>query len=231
MRDNLLKMDIQTFGKYFDHTLLKPSVSNADFELLCKEGINCNAAMLAINSAAVGLCKRLTEGHNIHVGAAIGFPLGQTTVETKVFETMDSINNGADEIDYVINIVELKSKNYNYIKDEMERIVTSCREHGIISKVIFENCYLDDDEKKKLCEIANHVKPDFIKTSTGFGTGGAATSDVALMRAYADYPIKIKASGGIKTFDDAAKMIEAGAERIGTSSTVAIMGEFVNLRQ
>jgi len=226
MKENLLQMDSVAFGKYFDHTLLKPYASNADFEQFCKDGIKCGVKMLAVNSAAVQLCKSLTEGRDIHVGAAVGFPLGQTTIETKLFETADAIKNGADEIDYVINIVELKNKNYSYIENEMKEIVAVCREHGIISKVIFENCYLEDGEKKQLCEIANLVKPDFIKTSTGFGTGGAALKDVALMRQYAEGFIKIKASGGIKVLADVIKMIEAGAERIGTSSTVSIMKEF-----
>jgi len=227
MKDKILNMDKETFGKYFDHTLLRAYASNADFELFCKDGINCSAAMLAVNSAMVKLCKGLVKGHNVRVGAAIGFPLGQSTIEAKVFETIDAIKNGADEIDYVINIVELKSKNYSYIEDEMKEIVAICKEKGIISKVIFENCYLEDDEKKLLCEIANRVKPDFIKTSTGFGTGGATFKDIELMRKYADSDVKIKASGGIKTLDDALKMIELGAERVGTSSTISIMEEFI----
>ena len=227
MKEALLNMPPEKFGKYFDHTLLKAHVSNDDFKRFCEEGVKCCAKILAVNSAALKLCKSLLEGHDIQIGAAIGFPLGQTTVETKAFETIDSIKNGADEIDYVINIVELKSKNYSYIENEMLKIVNICREKNVISKVIFENCYLDDDEKKLLCEISNKVKPDFIKTSTGFGTGGATIKDIELMRKYADSFIKIKASGGIKTFDDAAAMIQAGAERIGTSSTVSIMEEFI----
>ena len=126
--------------------------------------------MVAINPAQTVRCKKKLEGSPVHVGAAIGFPLGQTTLECKIFETKDAIEKGADEIDYVINVAELKNKNYDYIKKEMEEIVKICREAGKTSKVIFENCYLTDDEKRKVAEIAKEVKPDFIKTSTGFGT-------------------------------------------------------------
>ena len=219
-------MDVKTFGQYFDHTLLKSFATHSDFEAFCKDGLKYNVKMLAINPAAVVFCKQQVKGQPIHVGAAIGFPLGQMTLETKIFETRDAIEKGSDEIDYVIDIVELKSGNYRHIEKEMEAIVAICREKNVISKVIFENCYLSDEEKKIMCEIANRVKPDFIKTSTGFGTGGATVQDVKLMRAYADSGIKIKASGGIKTLDEALKMIEAGAERIGTSSTVSIIESY-----
>ena len=215
----------EQLAKYFDHTQLKPFVTNKEFELLCSEAKEYGVAMVAINPAPVVLCKNLLRGTDVHVGAAIGFPLGQTTLENKLHETRDAIQKGADEIDYVINIVELKNNNYNYIKKEMEGIVNICRENNVISKVIFENCYLTDDEKKKLCEIALEVRPDFIKTSTGFGTGGATIEDVRLMKSMVGDKIKVKASGGIKSLDDALNMIEAGAERIGTSASVKILKE------
>ena len=158
----------------------------------------------------------------MHVGAAISFPLGQTTIETKVFETKNAIENGADEIDYVINIVELKNKNYDYIKREMEAIVAVCRENGVLSKVIFENCYLTKDEIAKVAEIAREVKPDFIKTSTGFGTGGATVEDVKLMKSIVGDDVKVKAAGGIRDLETCLAMIEAGAERIGSSSSIEI---------
>ena len=184
--------------------------------------------MVAINSTQTKLCKELLKGTDIHVGAAISFPLGQTTIETKVFETKDAIANGADEIDYVINITELKEKNYDYIKEEMTQIVDVCRKHNVISKVIFENCYLTDEEKIKLCEIALEVKPDFIKTSTGFGTGGATVEDVKLMKSIVKDTVKVKAAGGIRDLDTCLKMIEAGAERIGTSSAIKITEAYNN---
>lgn len=210
----------------FDHTLLKAYAAEQDFEVLCREADQNGFKMVAINSAQTALCKRLLKDSAVHVGAAIGFPLGQTTIESKVFETKDAIANGADEIDYVVNISKLKDRQYDYIEEEMKQIVSVCWEHHVISKVIFENCYLTDDEKKKLCEIALNVKPDFIKTSTGFGTGGATVEDVRLMKGCVGEQIKVKAAGGIRDLDTCMAMIEAGAERIGTSSSLKILEEY-----
>lgn len=216
------------FSKYFDHTCLKPYATREDMVKLCEEAKKYDFMMVAINSTQTKLCKELLKGTDIHVGAAISFPLGQTTIETKVFETKDAIANGADEIDYVINITELKEKNYDYIKEEMTQIVDVCRKHNVISKVIFENCYLTNEEKIKLCEIALEVKPDFIKTSTGFGTGGATVEDVKLMESIVKDTVKVKAAGGIRDLDTCLKMIEAGAERIGTSSAIKITEAYNN---
>ena len=213
--------------KLFDHTNLKPFLTKADFEKLCNEAKELGTAMVAINSSPVTMCKELLAGTDVHVGAAIGFPLGQTTIETKVFETVDAIRNGADEIDYVINIGELQMGPWASIKDEMTRIVTACREGGVLIKVIFENCYLTDEEKIHLCEIAKEVKPDFIKTSTGMGTGGATVEDVKLMKKHVGNEVKVKAAGGIRSWETCKAMIEAGAERIGTSSSVKIREEFL----
>lgn len=216
------------FSKYFDHTCLKPYATRKDMAKLCEEAKKYDFMMVAINSTQTKLCKELLKETDIHVGAAISFPLGQTTIETKVFETKDAIANGADEIDYVINITELKEKNYDYIKEEMTQIVDVCRKHNVISKVIFENCYLTDEEKIKLCEIALEVKPDFIKTSTGFGTGGATVEDVKLMKSIVKNTVKVKAAGGIRDLDTCLKMIESGAERIGTSSAIKITEAYNN---
>ena len=158
----------------------------------------------------------------VHVGAAISFPLGQTTIETKVFETKNAIENGADEIDYVINIGELKNGNYAYIEDEMEQIVKLCRDNNVLIKVIFENCYLEKDEIVKVAEIAKKVKPDFIKTSTGFGPSGATVEDVKLMKETVGDEVKVKAAGGIRDLETCLAMIEAGAERIGCSKSIEI---------
>ena len=221
----------EALAKYFDQTLLKAYVSDKDFEAFCKESDRYGFAMVAINSAPVKKCKAWLKDSPVHVGAAIGFPLGQTTIEDKVFETRQAIADGADEIDYVINIVELKNRNLAYIEDEMRQIVDICREAGKLSKVIFENCYLTDEEKELLCKIALKVRPDFIKTSTGFGTPGegkavgATVEDVRLMKRMVGVAVKVKAAGGVRTLDDALAMIEAGAERIGTSAGVTIVEE------
>lgn len=214
---------IDQLARFIDHTNLKPNATAKDMEILCTEAKNYNFKMVAINSVQSKLCRELLKDTEVNVGAAIGFPLGQTSIESKVFETEDAIKNGANEIDYVINITELKEKNYSYIEKEMRRIVEVCAKNNVISKVIFENCYLTKDEIIKLCEIAKKVKPDFIKTSTGFGPSGATFEDVKLMKNTVGDSVKVKAAGGVRNSQDFIKMIKLGAERIGTSSGVAII--------
>lgn len=216
----------KTLAKYFDHTFLKAYATRADFEKLCREAKEIGTAMVAINSSPVTLCKELLQGSDVHVGAAISFPLGQTPLAIKVAETKKAIEDGADEIDYVINIGEAKMGHWEYIEEEMCEIVGLCRLHNVLSKVIFENCYLEKEEIKKLAEIAKVVKPDFIKTSTGFGTGGATVEDVRLMKETVGDDVKVKAAGGIRDWETCKAMIEAGAERIGTSSSLAILEGF-----
>lgn len=214
----------------FDHTNLKAFADEEAFKTLCREAADNHFAMVAINSAPVALCHRLLEGSGVHVGAAISFPLGQMTIEGKLSETKDAIANGADEIDYVINVGEVKNGNWDYIKDEMERMTALCREAGVLIKVIFEICYLTDDEIARIAQIAREVGPDFIKTSTGFGTGGATVAAVRLMKENAGDAVKIKAAGGIRSWEACAEMIDAGAERIGTSSSLKILEEFDRAR-
>ena len=214
--------------KLFDHTCLYAYATEAHMKKLCDEARAYNFAMVAVNSVQVKLCKKFLKDTDVHVGAAIGFPLGQTAIASKVFETVDAIQNGADEIDYVINITELKDGNYDYIREEMRQIVAECRKANVISKVIFENCYLTQEEKEILCKIALEVKPDFIKTSTGFGTGGATLDDVKLMKSIVGDAVKVKAAGGVRDLETCMAMVEAGAERIGTSAAVKITEEFVS---
>ena len=219
-------MEKKDLAQMVDHTQLRAYAVKEDFEKLCKEAADYGFKMVAINSYPVELCSKLLKGTGVHVGAAIGFPLGQTTIENKVHETKQAIEDGADEIDYVINIGKLKEKDYDYIEREMTEIVKACREKNILSKVIFENCYLTDEEKIKVSEIAAKVKPDFIKTSTGFGTGGATLEDVKLMKSIVKDEVKVKAAGGIRDLDTFLAMVEAGAERIGTSAGIEIMNEY-----
>lgn len=219
-------IDLKKLANMVDHTLLKADATKEAFEQLCKEADEYGFKMVAINSYPVAMCRDFLKGSEVHVGAAIGFPLGQTTIEAKVFEVQDAIKNGADEIDYVINIGKLKDGDSDYIREEMKAIVNASREGGIISKVILENCYLTDAEKVTVCEIAKEVKPDFVKTSTGFGTGGATLEDVALMKKVVGADVKVKAAGGIRDLDTALKMVEAGAERLGTSSGIKIVEEY-----
>lgn len=209
-----------------DHTFLKAFAVEADFEKLCGEAREHGFAMVAINSVPVKLCKELLKGTKVHVGAAISFPLGQTTIETKAFETEKAIEDGADEIDYVLNVGELKMGHDDYIRREMETIVGICRKHNVLSKVIFENCYLTQEEIRRAAEIAREVKPDFIKTSTGFGTYGARVEDVRLMKETVGDAVKVKAAGGIRDWETCRQMIDAGAERIGTSNSIVICEQF-----
>ncbi len=215
----------------FDHTFLKAYATKEDFIKLCEEAKEMQAAMVAINSYPVKLCKELLAGSNVHVGAAIAFPLGQMTIESKVEETKHAIEDGADEIDYVINVGKVKEQDFDYIEKEMQAIVKVCKEAHVLSKVIFENCYLTKDEIRSCAEIAKRVKPDFIKTSTGFGEGGATVEDVALMKETVQNEVKVKAAGGIRDWETCKKMIEAGAERIGTSSSLKILAEYKKANQ
>jgi len=216
-------LSVSELAAYFDHTQLKAYASVEDFKKLCDESMRYGFKMVAINSAPVKLCSELLKDSPVHVGAAIGFPLGQTTVACKVFETKQAIADGADEIDYVINVGEVKNGNYDYIEDEMQQIVAACREKNVISKVIFENCYLTQDEIVKVAKIARQVKPDFVKTSTGFGTGGAVLADVKLMKSVVGDDVKVKAAGGIRDLETCLAIIEAGAERIGSTSGIDIV--------
>lgn len=216
----------QELAGMIDHTFLKAYATDADLKKLCDEAVAYGFAMVAVNSGQSRRCSTYLAGTGIHTGAAIGFPLGQQSISSKVFETQDALKNGADEIDYVINITELKERNLDYIEEEMRSIVSLCKENGVICKVIFENCYLTEEEKILLCQIALKVKPDYIKTSTGFGTGGATLEDVKLMKSIVGDEVKVKAAGGIRNLKDALAYVEAGASRIGTSAGVQIMKEW-----
>ncbi|MBU5366610.1 deoxyribose-phosphate aldolase [Enterococcus devriesei] len=219
-------IELKALANQIDHTLLRADATENEFRQLCQEADDYGFKMVAINSFPVKQCREFLQDSPVHVGAAIGFPLGQTTIATKVFEVQDAIKNGADEIDYVINIGKLKAGDSEYIKEEMSAIVKASREGGILSKVILENCYLTDEEKVTVCEIARAVKPDFVKTSTGFGTGGATLADVALMKKIVGEEVKVKAAGGIRDLTTALAMIEAGAQRLGTSSGIKIIEEY-----
>ena len=218
-----MKYSIDDFARLIDHTNLHADATHEDMKKLCDEAKKYHFKMVAINQVQSAFCANQLKGTDIDTGAAIAFPLGQQTIASKVFDTEDAIKNGANEIDYVINITELKAKNYDYIKDEMTKMVEVCHKHDIPCKVIFENCYLTKDEIKKLAEMAKEVKPDYIKTSTGFGTAGAQVEDVKLMKSIVGDEVKVKAAGGIRNSDDFLAMVRAGATRIGCSAGVKII--------
>lgn len=212
-----------------DHTLLRANVTRSDLLELCRTAARWGFHSVAINSAVVALCRGALGDSPVVCDATVGFPLGQTTIESKVFETRDAIKNGAGEIDYVVDLVAVKSGDWAHVEDEMARINAACQESGAGCKVIFETCYLTDSEKERLCEIACRVRPTFIKTSTGFGApapgvpNGATIEDIRLMKRCVGSEVLIKASGGIRTTGQALSMLEAGASRIGTSNGVAIV--------
>jgi deoxyribose-phosphate aldolase len=215
---------------YFDHTLLKADATKQQFEAQCQEARDFGFAMVAVNPWPVAQCSRLLADTAVNVGAAIAFPLGQNTIAQKVDETVAAIADGADEIDYVVNISELKDGNHGYIEEEMSSIVAACRERGALSKVILETCYLTDDEKRTVATIAKDVRPDFVKTSTGFGPAGATPGDVELLASIVDGQVQVKASGGVRSLDDALRYIDLGATRLGSSSSVRIVEEYSNGR-
>lgn len=219
---------MNNFAKYFDHTILAASTTPADLKKVCDEARANGFCSVAVNTGMVKLCAEYLAGSDVLVDAAVSFPLGITTVPCKLFEAEEAIKNGAGEVDYVVNVGKVKCGDFDYIKDEMEQMVALCKKHNVCCKVIFENCYLTDDEKRELCKIALEVKPDFIKTSTGFGKGGATLEDVKLMKAMVGDAVKVKAAGGVRDLATCLAIIEAGAERVGCSSTLAILNDYNN---
>ncbi|AEM71271.1 Deoxyribose-phosphate aldolase [Allomuricauda ruestringensis DSM 13258] len=202
--------------KYIDHTNLKPTATQTDITKLCKEAIEHGFYAVCVNGCHVPMVKEVLKGSNVKIAAVIGFPLGAMSTKAKVFEAMDCVKNGSDEIDMVINIGWLKLKEVDAVRDEIKAIKQTIGSN--ILKVIIETCYLTDEEKELACTLAIDAKADFVKTSTGFGTGGATLKDVALMKKVVGNKAKIKASGGIKTKEAALQYIDLGVSRIGTSS-------------
>lgn len=208
-------------NKYVDHTLLKAVAMPLDIEKLCKEAKEYDFASVCINSCYVKKCYEILKETNVKVCAVIGFPLGAMSTESKIFEAKNCIENGAKEVDMVINVGMLKAKEYKYIEEEIRRIKESIGNN--ILKVIIETCYLTNDEKVKVCELSMKAKADFVKTSTGFGTGGATFEDVSLMKKTVKDVCKVKAAGGVRDIKTALKYIEIGADRLGTSSGIKLV--------
>lgn len=211
-------MDLSNF---IDHTILKSDSTNADLIQHCKEAREHRFFGVCVNSMWISLCKTQLEKTNVKVVAVIGFPLGACTTEVKAFETSEAIKAGADEIDMVIAVGALKEKNHAYVQKDIEAVVAAAK--GAPVKVILETHLLLDEEKRRATEICIAAGAHFVKTSTGFTGGGATLDDIRLLKEVAKDRIKIKASGGVKTFDFACEMIEAGASRIGTSSGVSLV--------
>jgi len=209
-------------AQYIDHTLLKPDATQDQFEQLCEEAAKYNFYSVCINSYWVPFCAKRLRGKGVAVCSVIGFPLGAMGSRAKAFEARIAIDNGASEIDMVINVGELKSGNLDAVEKDIAAVRRACRANTIL-KVIIETCLLTDDEKVLACEISKQAGADFVKTSTGFAEGGATEHDIALMRQVVGPSIGVKASGGVRSFEDAKLMIESGATRIGASASVKIV--------
>ena len=208
-------------NKLIDHTVLKATATFEDIEKLCEEARFHNFKSVCVNPANVAYAKNLLEGSDVLVCTVIGFPLGANTKDIKVLETIDAIKNGADEIDMVINVGKAKEHDFEYIEEEIKLVVAASGDKTV--KVIIETCYLTDAEKASCCEAAKKAEADFVKTSTGFGTGGATVEDIALMRRTVGPTMGVKASGGVRTYEDLVAMVDAGATSIGASAGIAIM--------
>ncbi|OPJ56842.1 deoxyribose-phosphate aldolase [Alkalithermobacter paradoxus] len=209
-------------AKIIDHTVLKAQTTEDDVKKVCKEAREYGFFSVCINPSYIPLAKKELEGSDVKVCTVIGFPLGANTSEVKAFETKDAILKGADEVDMVINIGALKDKKYDYVENDIKAVVEAADKKALV-KVIIETCYLTDEEKKIACELSKKAGADYVKTSTGFGTGGSTPQDIKLMRDTVGPEIGVKASGGVRNEEDAKAVIEAGASRIGASSSVAVV--------
>ncbi|MBW8243888.1 deoxyribose-phosphate aldolase [Muricauda oceani] len=209
--------------KYIDHTCLKPTATNTDIANLCQEAIEHEFYAVCVHGCHVGLAKSILRGTHVKIASVVAFPLGAMSTKTKVLEAADCIENGADEIDMVINVGWLKMKDHDAVRDEIKDVKKAIGDH--LLKVIIETCFLTNEEKNIACALTVDANADFVKTSTGFGTGGATFEDVELMKKAVGDHAKIKASGGIKTKEQALKYIELGVSRIGTSSGPLLVGD------
>lgn len=217
-------MEHKDIYKMIDHTLLKQDATSEEIKKLCKEALEYNFASVCVNPTNVELAAKILNGSLVKVCTVIGFPLGANTTKIKVLEAKDAIENGATEVDMVINIGRLKDKDYDYVKKDIEAVVNEVKGKALI-KVIIEICLLADEEKVIACKLASEAKADFVKTSTGFSTGGATPFDVKLMRETVGENMGVKASGGVRTSEYAKELIKNGANRIGASASIKICTE------
>lgn len=208
--------------QYIDHTLLKPQANEEEIIKICAEAKEYGFASVCVNAHYTSLVRKELQGTNVKTCVVVGFPLGATTKEVKAFEAKQAIENGAQEIDMVVNVGAIKSNKYDVVKEDIKAVVDAANGKALV-KVILETCLLTDEEKVKVCQIAKEVGANFVKTSTGFSTGGATVHDIKLMRETVGKDMGVKASGAVRTSEDAKAVIEAGASRIGASSSIAIV--------
>ena len=214
-------MNRNKIAKMCDHTLLKAFAEEKQIEVLCREAVENKVASVCVNPCYVAKAAQLLKGSDVRVCTVIGFPLGANTSDTKAFETRDAISKGAEEVDMVINVGALKSGHMDLVYEDIKAVVDAAA--GVLTKVIIETCYLTDEEKREVCLLAKKAGADFVKTSTGFGTGGATAHDVRLMKETVGDSMKVKASGGMRTYEDVLPVLEAGADRLGVSATLEIL--------
>ncbi|HEX9253372.1 MAG TPA: deoxyribose-phosphate aldolase [Ignavibacteriaceae bacterium] len=218
-----IKISSNDLACMIDHTLLKPDATSSEIKQLCEEALQNNFASVCVNPSYIDACFNLIKSSNVKVCTVIGFPLGATTTQSKFLEAEEAIKNGAEELDMVINIGKLKDKNYEYVFNDIKSIADLSRKHLCISKVILETCLLTDNEKAAACLLAKEAGMNFVKTSTGFSNSGANVHDVTLMKFVVGDKLQVKASGGIRSYEDAIAMINAGATRLGASAGVKII--------
>jgi deoxyribose-phosphate aldolase len=212
-----------SLARMIDHTMLKADATVEEITNLCQEAKQYNFASVCINPSYVPLCSKLLKGTQLKVCTVIGFPLGATTTGTKRAEAEEVLNEGAQEIDMVINIGKLKAGDYEYVFNDINQVVLAAKRKNAVTKVIIETALLNDEEKIKACLISKEAKADFVKTSTGFSKGGATAGDISLMRYVVGSSVGVKASGGVRSLEDAEEMIRSGADRIGASASVKII--------
>ena len=220
-KENRFCVDGSKLAGMVDHTLLKAEATLEQIKNLCKEAAEHKFASVCVNPAYVPAAAEALKESSVKVCTVIGFPLGANTTHIKAEEAREAVENGADEVDMVINVGAAKAGNWEYVEKEIETVVNTVKDKALV-KVIIETCFLTDDEKKNACLAAKKAGADFVKTSTGFGKGGATVEDIALMRATVGPDMGVKASGGVRDYETAVAMVKAGATRIGTSSGIAI---------
>lgn len=216
---------MKPLNKYFDHTLLKAEAKPVDIEKLCAEAKEYDFYSVCVNSCYVEEAAKLLKGTDVKIAAVAGFPLGACTTETKAFETEEACRGGASEVDMVLNVGMLKAGRDSYVEEDIRAVVRAAEKYNAIVKVILETCLLTDEEVVKACNLSKTAGAHFVKTSTGFSSGGATVHHVSLMKKTVGEALQVKASGGIRDYETAKAMIDAGADRIGASATVAIMKE------
>lgn len=221
MTSDLKNLTPEDIAQYIDHTLLKPEATRAQIQKLCEEALVHKFYAVCVNSSMISVCKEILKNSSVKIASVIGFPLGVCDTSTKVFETTRALNLGATEIDMVVHVGAVKGQDWSYVEKDIKDVVMAAQGHPV--KVILETHLLTAEEKRKICEISLLVGAHFVKTATGFSGGGATVEDITLMKSIVQNKAQVKASGGVRDFETAVKMIQAGATRIGTSSGVAIV--------